>query len=124
MTEAIPTEHQEQVAVFQWAALHTGRWPELKDMFAIPNGGARSAVTGAMLRAEGVKKGVPDIFLPCPVGSSGGLFVEMKRRKGSRLSKEQLAYIKNLRSRDYAVAVCHGAEEAILAIMNYMELRA
>lgn len=44
-------------------ALCTGAWPLL---FAIPDGGRRDAVTGAHLKAEGVRAGVPDMFLAVP----------------------------------------------------------
>ena len=38
--------------------------PACRWLHAIPNGGNRSAVTGARLKAEGVKRGIPDLFLP------------------------------------------------------------
>ena len=60
-------EHRIQAALFEWAKYASAKHPGLKLMFAIPNGGARDAVTGAMLKREGVKPGVPDIFLPMPV---------------------------------------------------------
>lgn len=78
---ATPTkssEHDEQVALFQWAALHSLRWPCLAYLFAIPNGGKRATVTAMRLKAEGVKAGVPDVLLPWPVGGWCGLWIEMK----------------------------------------------
>lgn len=71
-----PTEHEEQVTLFAWFRMrHAGML-----MYAIPNGGARSSITGARLRDEGVLAGVPDIFLPCPSGGKHGLYIEMKRQ--------------------------------------------
>lgn len=78
-------EHRIQAALFKWSRLASSRYPGLRLMFAIPNGGARDAITGAMLKAEGVKPGVPDIFLPVPVNGFHGLFVEMKTLSGNGL---------------------------------------
>lgn len=44
------TEHQEQSALIAWAALQAKTIPDLNMLFAIPNGGARTAITGAMFR--------------------------------------------------------------------------
>jgi len=60
----IPTENQEQAALFEWARLSEKRHPELKLLHHIPNGGARDGRTGAVLKRTGVKPGVPDICLP------------------------------------------------------------
>ena len=69
---AAGTEHAHQKAIFCWAANNFNKWPELQLMFAIPNGGTRGddkksrTIRGGKLKAEGVKAGVPDIFLPVP----------------------------------------------------------
>lgn len=57
--------------------------------------------------AQGMLKGVPDLFLP-----DFNLFIEMKRREGGIVSKEQLECHKELIKRDYKVEVCHGANIA------------
>lgn len=41
--------------------------PELRWLHAIPNGGYRDKVTAGKLKAEGVKRGIPDVFLPLPL---------------------------------------------------------
>ena len=58
------SEHEEQVALFEWAEWNKRQYPELELMFAIPNGGQRHVVVAKKLKDEGVKAGVPDIFLP------------------------------------------------------------
>ena len=133
------TEHSEQVALFGWAKANEPRHLQLGLMFAIPNGGKRHVVTGKKLKAEGVKSGVPDIFLPVPrlpydfndviVGDSNsvgfsdevkfGLFIELKVGK-NKPSKNQLWWIHSLRAEGYAVEVCYGFEEAKDAIINYL----
>lgn len=82
MKRQVPTESEEQQTLFRWAAMQCGKYPELALMFHIPNEGKRSWMTGGRMKAEGLKSGVPDIFLPVPRGEFHGLFVEMKRTKG------------------------------------------
>lgn len=114
-------ENQEQKALFDWA-----RVSGIKDidlMFAIPNGGRRDARTGAILKKTGVKAGVPDIFLPIMSGEYGGLFIEMKRRKGGTVSKAQTRYIDELAKQGYKVSICKGWTEAREVIMDYLKDR-
>ena len=105
------TEHSEQVALFGWAKANEPRHLQLGLMFAIPNGGKRHIVTGKKLKAEGVKSGVPDIFLGVPKNGKHGLFIELKVGK-NKPSKNQLWWIHSLRAEGYAVGVCWGFEEA------------
>lgn len=118
----IPTESQIQAALFQWAVWNVGKWPDLALMFAIPNGGARDAVTGAILKREGVKKGVPDIFLPVARGPYHGLFIEMKAGKRGKVSAEQEMYLNRLAWNGYQAIVCRSVDAGIQAITKYMAL--
>lgn len=118
------SEHDEQVAVFQWAKLNEGRWPALRWMFAIPNGGQRATITAMRLKAEGVKAGVPDIFLPASVVGWGdiaysGLWIELKAGS-NKPTDTQREWMEGLRGQGYATAVCWGADEAIQVITNYL----
>lgn len=117
----IPTEHQEQVALFEWSAWQEGLWPELRLLHAIPNGGKRDIRTAAMLKAEGVKPGVPDICLPVPRGGKHGLYIELKRRKGGTVSKEQEAWIRALMEQGYSCSVCYGWDQARETILQYLK---
>lgn len=89
-------------------------------LFAIPNGGARGIITGAMLKREGVRKGVPDLFLAIPLGECHGLFIEMKRQRGGEVDKAQKEMHEALRAAGYSVAVCKGFEAAMKEIKNYL----
>ena len=51
----IPTEAEEQIALFEWARLQTGRFPELALLYHVPNGGSRNKIEAARLRAQGVR---------------------------------------------------------------------
>lgn len=117
-----PSEHEEQKALMIWATAQLGRGRhEFALLFAIPNGGHRAWSVAGKLKAEGVRPGVPDLFLPLRTRLYCGLFVEMKRVKGGKLSHEQRWWHERLRAGGYAVAVCKGAEEAIRAIENYLK---
>lgn len=115
----VPTEDEEQIAVMSWAALMEGRYPELRLLHHIPNGGKRGKREAAIFKAMGVKAGVPDLFLPCAREGYHGLYVEMKALDG-RPSKTQLEMLKSLSGQGYKCVVCHGADEARRVIEDYL----
>lgn len=140
---ATKLEHNEQVELFRWAAQvawsgfdvveqglkppsrEIAEIPSLQLMFAIPNGGSRGEDTrtrqirGAMLKAEGVRSGVPDIFLPVPRKGYCGLFIELKRvNKGIKRSNQK-DWIARLTEQGYLAVVCYGAEDAKKVIKDY-----
>lgn len=117
----IPTEAQEQTTLFQWAEIMTRKWPELRILHHIPNGGSRNAIEAARLKAQGVRAGVPDIFLPCARNGFHGLYIELKRQKGGRVSVEQKKMILALQCQGYRVEVCEGWEKARDVITEYMK---
>lgn len=116
----IPTEAQEQTTLFQWVKLMEKKRPELQLLHAIPNGGSRNPIEARHLKEQGVKAGIPDLFLPCARGQYHGLYIEMKRRKGGRVSIEQKKAIIALREQGYRVEVCAGWEAARDVITEYM----
>ncbi len=89
-------------------------------VFAIPNGGSRNKREAARLTAQGVKKGVPDLFIPRAAGKFHGLFIEMKREKGGRLSPDQAEWIALLRREGYAAYACPGFDNARAVIDRYL----
>lgn len=117
----IPTEDTEQMHLFEWAAWICKQYPELDLMHHIPNGGKRSKSEAARFKALGVKAGVPDIFLPCAQGGYHGLYIELKRTKGGKLSAAQKEWIDALRGQGYKVIVCYGFDEAREVIISYLE---
>jgi hypothetical protein len=114
------SEHAEQSALMQWCELNRNAMPELQNIFAIPNGGQRHIVVAQQLKAEGVKPGVPDLFLAYPASGYSGLFVEMKRRMGGKLSPLQQEWRERLTNSGYCVRICLGWEEAKSAIIEYL----
>ena len=113
-------EDVEQAALFRWAAYMSGTWPELERMFHVPNGGSRNKIEAARLKMQGVKAGVPDICLPVARGCYHGLFIELKKREGGRVSKEQREWVEYLDKAGYCAAVCHGWDAARALIERYM----
>ena len=143
---AAGSEHAHQRALFAWANMamemgYAAAWDmlsysskeyastvvmpdkssmKLMTMFAIPNGGERNKAVAAKLKAEGVKPGVPDIFLPVAVGRWYGLFVEMKKI-GGKASPEQKDWIGALTCNGYRVYLCEGWRMAAESIQYYLE---
>lgn len=116
-------EAQHQAALFKWAAQPQIRekWPVLKLLHHIPNGGSRDAVEGKHLKQQGVKKGVPDLCLPAARGTYHGLYMELKAEKGTA-SGEQAWWLRELNGQGYYAAVCHGYEAAVRLLEWYMGL--
>lgn len=155
------TEHAIQRAFFAWLALAanfgfapakdicegrlcakdargaTPNYPELQLFHAIPNGGARDKITAGKLKAEGVKSGVLDTFLPvskpytvAELGkprhtySYAGLYIEFKKadRKNTRdggLSPEQQAFGDGVAAQGYCWRVAYSWREAANVVMLY-----
>jgi len=120
----VPTEDEEQMQLFRWAELQKAAHPELALLFHIPNGGSRGKAEAGRFRAMGVKAGVPDIFLPAARGAWHGLFVEMKRVRGGRVSPEQRAWLADLEAQGYCAVVCWGWNAARKEIMEYLRTEA
>lgn len=119
-------EHWHQVRLFQWAAYNEDLVPELALLHAMPLGGQRPISVAKKMKAEGAKKGMPDIFLPVPMHygeftTIPGLYIELKTEKG-RVSKYQQWWIEQLRLQGFKVEVCRGWEAARDMICDYLQL--
>ena len=112
-------EESEQIAIMQWAEMARGKYPALKWLHHIPNGGQRSKATAARLKAAGVKSGVPDLCLPCPCGDYHGPYIELKVGR-NKPSANQNSWLDYLDGAGYCVRVCWGADEAIGEITKYL----
>lgn len=129
------SEHGEQVALF-CALNYLSQWyPDLEFIYATPNGGSRGdteksrKIEGGKMKAEGVKPGVPDIFVPLPrlnVGNNTlypGMYIEMKTVDGGDGgSDNQKRYMEFLKSKHFYVVLCNGHIEALKQIRWYLEL--
>ena len=115
------SEAQEQKLLIEWCELQKCKYPELKLIFHIPNEGKRSFKTGMELKRQGLKSGVPDLFLPVARNGFHGLWIEMKFGK-NRLSKTQKDWYWALIEEGYQVNVCYSADEGIEVIKKYLSI--
>lgn len=135
------SEHSQQVALFAWAALNVGKYPQLAYMFAIPNGFFGSAEQKAKMKAEGLRTGVCDVFLPTPIRKRDyqgfgedwkygyhGCFIEMKiekyrNHKDGGCSETQIDFINHVVHEGYYCKVCYNWEEARDILIKYIEIK-
>jgi hypothetical protein len=109
--------------------------PALEWFHAIPNGGSRGdnaksrAIRGGQLKAEGVRQGVADCFLPYPIGQWHGLYIEMKKpsqrpkkttSKGG-MSDNQIKFKEYVKSLDYGFMTCYSWQHAVTTLRSYIE---
>lgn len=106
-------ELQEQIAVVEYCDLK--RIP----IVHITNEGKRSKAMGAMLKRAGLRKGFPDLFVPIPINSAHGLFIELKVGK-NKPTPDQKEWISLLNCQGYVAKVCYGFDEAINTINTYL----
>lgn len=93
--------------------------PRYACIFAVPMGGKRDAITGARMKAEGARAGVPDVFVAVPAQGCHGLFLEFKI-EGGRLSEKQKLWKERLHDQGYGVSVVYSYEEALNVLAAYL----
>lgn len=115
----ISQEGIEQIHLMKWTEYMSGKYPEIRLLFHVPNGGSRNKIEAANLKKQGVKAGVPDLFLPVARDGYFGLFIEMKFGK-NRTTAQQKEWIKELRDQGYRCEVCYGWEAASEVLADYL----
>jgi len=131
------SEHDEQVAFFDWIDLNIARlepvtlnnctvpsknpelWKALSLCYALPNGGKRHAVVALKLRKEGARAGFPDVNNDYPVGKWHGLRIENKVGK-NQLTALQKIKKDLLESVGFKYVVCRSADQAINTLIEYL----
>lgn len=111
----------EESNIQRWCVFWFRRqYPRLaRVLFAVPNGGARSRVTAAILKAEGVVAGVADLLLLVPSGQYHGLCIEMKTRRG-RQQPTQKEWQREVESQGYKYTVCRSVDEFRETVSAYL----
>lgn len=103
-------------------------------LYAVPNGGARDAVTGKRLKDEGVLPGVFDLALDVTKMTDDGslilfipgLKIEVKtpaayRKKNHGLTPEQMAYKANVELHGYKTAIVCSSQMLFDVVREYLE---
>jgi hypothetical protein len=112
-------EDDHQATVIAWARLNERKFPALRWLFHVPNGGKRSAREAARLQRQGVIAGVADLFLPYRSRDFHGLFIELKA-EGGRLTDNQRAFLQAMTAHGYCAQVAVGSKAAIELIKWYL----
>lgn len=113
-TLGIPTEYEEQVKFSVWLTLKGVKHS------ASANGGSRHLLEAIHLKKMGVSKGFPDIEIPLPTKRYHGLYIEMKRLKGGKVTPEQKEWINYLNDKGYFATVARGFDEAKAIFEQYL----
>jgi hypothetical protein len=115
-------EHREQTTFFN--LLSRVNHPAALVTFAIPNQAVakfRSKAMRIRFWKEGVRAGVPDIFVSYPMAPFHGLYIENKT-PGEKPSKEQVAWHERLRAAGYRVEVCFSARQQFEVFCDYLDI--
>lgn len=111
-------EHRLQCACIRWFKLQYPQYAH--NLFAVPNGSKRDAVTAARLKEEGVLAGVSDLILLKSNRFYGALLIEMKTDKG-RQSPAQKEWETRITADGYKYVVVRSLEEFIKVVTDYLK---
>ncbi len=109
-----PTEVEEQIVVASW--LMKKNVP----FYHVPNGGFRDYREAAKFKRMGVRSGVPDLCICVSRKGYHGLYIELKRVFGGRLSETQIFWRDILLGEGYFWSEGKGAAECIKIIEDYI----
>lgn len=114
-------EEAEQRALMSWADLvQVGQHTLAQWLIHVPNGGGRSKAEGGILKAMGVKAGVPDLLLPIRTARYSAGWWELKYGDGS-LSQAQRDRIAMLRAGGAYCGVYWHWQECAVDVLRYLE---
>lgn len=111
-----PPEEHEQIVAATWMDKNSIVY------YHIPNGGSRNWIEAVNLKRGGVKAGVPDFCIPMARKGHHGLYIELKRTIGGRLSESQCRWRDILINEGYDWYEAKGAADLISYVKKYMEI--
>lgn len=111
-------EHRIQCACIKWFRYQHPKYARL--LYAIPNGSRRDAITGKLLKDEGVIRGVSDLNFDVPNRFYHGLRIEMKTPKGVQ-SKEQKEFQSEVEKQGFKYVICRSLNDFIRELTIYIE---
>lgn len=113
----LPTEAQEAATLVAYLRVRGFKFTHV----ANETGGTPEAKRRAIrVKREGTSRGFPDYVV---IVNNTLVFIELKRRSGSRISPEQVEWIKALQDAGAVAQICKGAGEAITLIENIKSRR-
>jgi len=119
LNSGVKRKHPESdicIKLWYWFSCN---YPEYKNRYLrFEVGGNRPRITQQILKAEGNKAGVSDIFIALPNKNGGGLWLEVKTKTG-KLSQKQKDFDKEMRN-DYTSVVAYGYNQCKDEINHYM----
>ncbi len=116
-------EEMAQARVVKWCRANQIKYPNLRWITASLNGVRLTAGPRQKAKNSGMNRGFPDLQLPVKNSIYNGLFIEMKRKDGGSVSREQKLWLKHLKSQGYCAKVCRGHVEAMDLIKKYLGIK-
>ena len=122
----IPNEWEEQVQVFDYAEYAARQDPRWLLLFATLNGLKLTIGQAVKAKRAGMRRGVPDIWLPVlkrwPDGNIRwvGQVIDIKRVKYGVESDAQKWRMDRLREQCWKADFCKGAKETIATLEEYL----
>ncbi len=123
------SESRSQQAVIKWWSVKCREFRIAENLLmAFPLQGVRTVRNGARMKAEGMRRGTPDMFLAVKEGclsdmwypkARPGLWIELKTPKGV-ISPHQNNMLALLTEQGFATAVCRSFDEAEKTIGRYL----
>ena len=95
------------------------------EYYAVPNGGKRNAITGAILKTLGVRAGVPDLVVLLPGNAASppkSVYIELKAPGGS-LTPGQRDWRDWLTANGFEWALCKSVDELSTVVMGVINAR-
>lgn len=89
-------------------------------LFAVPNGGRRSATEAAIMKGEGVVAGVADLILMVPNKTHHALCIEMKTPQG-RQSDLQKLWQEKVTKQGYRYEIARTLDDFETIVDNYLD---
>ncbi len=90
-------------------------------LFKVANEGQRSEMYGKIMKDEGLRAGVSDLFLSTARGGFHGMYLEIKKSDGV-VSDSQRAFLKAVGREKYFTRVAYSYDEAVAALEEYLKL--
>lgn len=104
-----------------WVFAHEARFPILRWLMHVPNGGKRSRGEAGKMRAMGVRAGVADFIHPMssPRSRYSGLAVELKSAQG-RTSTEQDEFLQAADAAGWLTGVARSLDEFVVIVESWL----